>query len=88
MNVCVRHSERIDVNETSASKKCDICHYWYFLGKGFKFQPMNLSDIAVLNIHGVNYCCIINRISKSAAINLHVKRSKFSILYKEWIKKL
>ena len=52
-------SERIDVNETSKSKECDICHYWYFLNKGFKFQTnicngcydllmmsMNLSDIA------------------------------------------
>ena len=24
-------SEEIDVNKTSASKECDICHYWYFL---------------------------------------------------------
>ena len=23
--------ERIDVNKTSESKECDICHYWYFL---------------------------------------------------------
>ena len=22
-------SEGIDVNKTSESKKCDICHYWY-----------------------------------------------------------
>ena len=56
-------SEGIDVNKTSASKECDICHYWYFLNKGFKFQPnvcnrcrdllimlMKLSDTAVLNI--------------------------------------
>ena len=28
-------SEGIDVNKTSASKECDICHYWYFLNKGF-----------------------------------------------------
>ena len=31
-------SEGIDVNKTSASKECDICHYWHFLNKGFKFQ--------------------------------------------------
>ena len=30
-------SEGIDINKTSASKECDICHYWYFLDKGFKF---------------------------------------------------
>ena len=23
-------SEEIDINKTSASKECDICHYWYF----------------------------------------------------------
>ena len=32
--------------------------------------PMNLSDIAILNIHGVNYRCIINGISKSKDVNL------------------
>ena len=31
-------SEGIDINNTSTSKKCDICHYWYFLDKVFKFQ--------------------------------------------------
>ena len=44
-----------------------------FLDKGFKFQPhvcngshdvlmmsMNLNDIAILNIHDAEYCCIIN----------------------------
>ena len=31
---------------------------------------VNISNIAILNINGVNYCCIINRISKSEAVNL------------------
>ena len=30
----------------------------------------NLSDIAILNIKGFNYCCIISGISKTKAINL------------------
>ena len=72
-----------DVNKTSESKECNICDYWHFLNKGFKFQPnvcngcndflmmpMNLSDIATLNIKGSDYCCIIREISKSEAINL------------------
>ena len=76
-------SEGIDVNKTSALKESNICHYWYFLNKGFKFQAnvcngchdllmmsMNLSDIAILNIKGSDYCCIISGISKSEAINL------------------
>ena len=31
--------EDIDVNKTSASEEFIICCYWYFLEKGFKFQP-------------------------------------------------
>ena len=31
--------EGIDVNKTSTSKECSVCHYWYFLNYGFKFQP-------------------------------------------------
>ena len=54
-----------------------------FLDKGFRFQPdvsngcqdviitsMNLSNIVILIIHGVDYCCIISGISKNEAINL------------------
>ena len=77
-------SEWIDVNKTSASKECDICHYWYFLNYSFKFQTnvcnrchdllmmsMNLSDIAILSIKkGFDYRCIISLISKNEAINL------------------
>ena len=28
-------SEGIDVNKTNLSRKCKICHYWYFLEKNF-----------------------------------------------------
>lgn len=37
------HYDRIDisqgivVNKTSASRECNICQYWYYLDKGFKF---------------------------------------------------
>ena len=71
-------SEEIGINKTSTSKECDICHYWFFLDKGFKFQldvcsgcydvlmmSVNLKDIAILNIQGGDYHCIINEISKS-----------------------
>ena len=30
--------EGININKTSASKECDICHYWYFKDVGYKFQ--------------------------------------------------
>ena len=70
-------SELINVNDTNASKNCDICHCWVFLDKGFEFQPsvlnrchdvlmmpINLNYIAILNICGVDYHCFINGISE------------------------
>ena len=72
-------SEGIDVSNIIASKECIICHYWYFLRKGVRFQPtvynschdvltmgFDTNSIIILNIHGVNYCCVIKR----DAINL------------------
>ena len=31
-------SEGIDVNKTSTSKECELCHYWLFKDAGFKFE--------------------------------------------------
>ena len=31
-------SEGIDVNKASLSKECEICHYWYLKGIGFKYE--------------------------------------------------
>ena len=69
-------SEGIDGNKTNASKECDFCHYWSFSNYSFKFQPnvcirchdlllksINLSDIAISNIKGSDYCRIISLIS-------------------------
>ena len=73
-NISMLHYDRIDVsdgidiNKANASNDYDIYHYWYFLNKGFEFQPyvcnmchdllmmsINLNDIAILNIRGVDY---------------------------------
>ena len=56
-------SEGIDVNKTSTSKECDVCHYRYFVNLSFKFQPnawniyhgllmmsVNISGITILKI--------------------------------------
>ena len=77
MILWIEVSKGIDVNKTSESKECDICHYWYFLNKGFKFQinvcngyhdllmmSMNLTDIAILNIKGSDYRSIISGVGK------------------------
>ena len=77
MILWIEVSKGIDVNKTSESKECDICHYWCFLNKGFKFQidvcngyhdllmmSMNLTDIAILNIKGSDYRSIISGVGK------------------------
>ena len=55
----------IDVNKINSSKECDIFHYWYFLGKGFKYEAylyndchdlmqkaINVNDIAIISVKG------------------------------------
>ena len=32
-------SEVIDIDKRNTSKECMICLYWYFLDKGFKYEP-------------------------------------------------
>ena len=32
-------SEGIDIIKTNASKECDICNYWYYSDKNFKYEP-------------------------------------------------
>ena len=32
-------SEGIKIKKTNASKECDICYYWYFLDKNYKYEP-------------------------------------------------
>ena len=31
--------EGIDINKTSGSKECMLCHYWYIKDVSYKFQP-------------------------------------------------
>ena len=58
-------SEETDINKTNASKEFDICHYWYFLYKGFKHElyfcnvrhdlvqkAMNFNDVAIVSVKG------------------------------------
>ena len=48
-----------------------ICHYWFF-NHGFKFRMLsvNISSIAIITIKNVDYCFIIQNISKFEEINL------------------
>ena len=76
-------SEDIDINKTSASKKCAICHYWYFLNKNFSYEPylcnrchdlmqkaINFNDVAIVSIKGDDYRIHFWHISKDDTINI------------------
>ena len=75
-------SEGIDINKTSKSKVCMLCHYWYSKDIGYKFQPYlcnschvvsmiayELKTIAILNTKCVDYRCILWGISRDEAVN-------------------
>ena len=75
-------SEGIDTNKTSASKECMLCHYWHFKDVGFRFEPHScnkcldlvmtayeLKNIAILNVKGVDFTCILWGISRYEAVN-------------------
>ena len=75
-------SEGIDVNKTSASKECDICHYWYFKDIGFKYEPYLcngchdlmqktiFNDVAIIYVKGSAYRIHFWYMSKDDAISI------------------
>ena len=76
-------SEGIDTNKTSASKECMLYHYWYFKDVGFRFQShvcnkchdvlmtaYKLKNIAILNVKGVDFRCILWGISRDELVGI------------------
>ena len=73
----------IDVNKKSASKKCDICHYWYFKDIGFKYETylcngchelmqkaMSFNNVAIVYVKGSAYTIHFWYMSKDDVINI------------------
>ena len=76
-------SARIDVNKTNLSKKCNICHYWYFKNIGFKYEPylcngchdlmqkaMSFNNVAIVYVKENAYRIHFWYMSKDDAINI------------------
>ena len=76
-------SQGIDANKTNASTEWDICHYWYFLDKGFKYETylsscchdlmqkaMNFNDIVIVSVKISDYRIHFWYRSKDDAINI------------------
>ena len=83
-------SEGIDVNKTSASNECELCHYWFLKHVGFKFEEhvcnkchdlltmaYSLKNIAILSAKDATFRCILMGISKNEGL----KRLNNSVTY-------
>ena len=70
-------SEGTDVDKTSASKECELCHYWFFKDFGYKFEDYvcngcynlsamaySLKNIAILSAKGATFRCLLMGNSK------------------------
>ena len=92
-------SEGIDINKTSLSKECDICHYWHFKDIGFRYEPylcngchdlmqksMSFNNVAIVYVKGSAYKIHFWYISKDDAINI-MNGSNLILLYirNEWM---
>ena len=80
----------IDVSKTSASRECELCHYWFFKDIGFKFEEHfcskcndlltmahSLKDTAILSAKGATFRCLLMGISKNEGL----KRLNNSVTY-------
>ena len=75
-------SEGIDIDKTNTFKEYMLCHYWYFQDAIFKFEPhvcnkcydilmtaYELRNIAILNVKGVDFRCILWDISTDQTVS-------------------
>ena len=76
-------SEGIDINKTNAWKECNICHYWYFLNEGFKYdqylcngchyliqKPMSFNDVVIAFVKGSDFWIHFWCMSKDDVISI------------------
>ena len=74
-------SKKIDVNKTSVSKECELCHHWVFKDIGFKFEEhvcsrchdlltmaYSLKNIAILSAKGATSRCLLMGTSKNEVL--------------------
>ena len=76
-------SEGIDVKKKNTSREYDICHYWCFLDKGFKYEPYlcngchdlmqktaSFNDVAIDSVKGSYHRTHFWYMSKNDAVNI------------------
>ena len=89
-------SEGIDVNKTSVSKECELCHYWLFKDIGFKFEEhvcnrchdlltmaYFLKNVAIMRAKGTTFRCL----SMGTTKNEVLKKLNNSVTYDKGVLK-
>ena len=74
-------SEGNNVNKTSASKECELCHCWFFTDVAYKFEEhvcnrchdlltmaYSLKNIAILRAKGATFKYLLMGINKNEAL--------------------
>ena len=72
-------SEGIDVNKTSESEKCELCHYWFlkmldsnlknmFVMYDLLTMAYSLKNIVILSAKGATFRCDLLGISKNEGL--------------------
>ena len=64
-------SEGTDVNKTSPSKECDICHYWYFKDIGYKYELYLCNGCHDLMQKAIRYNDVVIIYVKGSAFRIH-----------------
>ena len=86
-----------DINKSNKLKECMICHYSFFKEIFYMFEPhvcdkchdismmaYQLRNIAILNVKGVDYRCLLCNITRNVTIN-RFKNSKLHEKSTLWI---
>ena len=64
-------SEGIDVNESSNSRECSLCHFWYFIDKNFNYQKYLCNGCHDMSMKGVSIKNVVIVYSKGNAYRIH-----------------
>ena len=80
-HVSIDVSECIDTDKTDSSREYIFCHYWYFIGLNFRFQPKvcngcymtqkswSFNDVATVTIRENDYWIHFWFMTKSEAMD-------------------
>ena len=64
-------SEGIDVNKSSNSRECSLCHFWYFINKNFNYRKYICNGCHDMSVKTVNIENLAIVYSKGNAYRIH-----------------